>query len=98
MKQTPDLIVLELFVQGQSPYSNEAYRTVVHVCETHLAGHYQLEVIDIHQQEERTRAARIPAQPALVRRRPTPVTTKVGRLSEERVLAALGLHAEGASN
>jgi circadian clock protein KaiB len=84
-------IVLELYVQGQSAQSNAALDVVTRLCEAHLPGQYHLEVIDIRQQPERTRTARIAAAPALVRRRPEPVVRWVGRLSEARVRQALGL-------
>lgn len=88
---TPEQVVLELFVQGQSPHSNAACETVRRVCETYLPGRYRLEVIDIQQQAQRTRDARVMAAPALVRRYPEPVVRRVGKLSERQIMDALGL-------
>lgn len=86
-----ETFLLELFVKGQSARSNAALETVRRVCETHLAGQYRLEVIDIQQDPERTRTADVIAAPALIRRRPQPERRTVGRLSEARVLQGLGL-------
>lgn len=86
-------VVLELFVQGQSPQSNAALARVHRVCEAYLRGRYRLDVIDIQQQPERTRRANVLAAPALIRLQPEPVVRLVGRISEERVMQALGLSA-----
>lgn len=91
----PVAIVLELFVQGQSPHSVAACDLLRRVCETHLKGRYQLEVIDIQQQTLRARDAQVIAAPALVRRKPEPVIRVVGRLTEERILSALGVGCSG---
>lgn len=90
MSTTED-VVLELFVQGQSAYSNAALEMVRRICEAELRTHYRLEVIDIHQQPGRVREAGIIATPALVRRRPEPVLRTIGRFTEERVREGLGL-------
>ncbi len=84
-------IVLELFVQGQSARSGAALELVRRVCETHLKSRYQLEVIDIQQQPERTREASVAAAPALIRRAPEPVLRITGLFTEERILTSLGL-------
>lgn len=84
--------VLELFVQGQSPRSSAAVEVVRRICDEVLPQGYQLEVIDIHQQPDRTEEAGIIATPALVRRCPEPVLRTVGRLTEERVRRGLGVH------
>lgn len=89
--ETTREVMLELFVQGQSAQSNAALEVVRRICDQELRCPYRLEVIDIHQQPERVQKAGIMATPALVRRRPEPVLTTVGRLNEERVRTGLGL-------
>lgn len=84
-------VVIELFVQGQSALSNAALEMVQRVCEDRLEGRYQLDVVDIQQQPERTRDAGIPAAPTLVRLQPEPVIRAVGRLSEQRIMEVLGV-------
>lgn len=91
MNESPQ-VVLELFVQGQSPRSTAALQLVRQLCEARLPGAYRLDVIDIYQQPERMREAAVVATPALVRRQPLPETRAVGLLSERRVLNALGLN------
>ena len=87
-------LVLELFVQGQSARSDAAVALVHRVCETRLPAGCRLEVIDIHQQPERTRAAAIMATPALIRRSPEPVLRLTGRITEERILETLGISSD----
>ena len=42
--------VLRLYVTGLTPRSTQAIATIKAICEEHLAGRYDLEVIDIYQQ------------------------------------------------
>lgn len=86
--------VLELYVQGQSPQSTAALKTVTRVCEERLRGRYSLVVIDILQDPQRIRSADLLAAPALIRLRPSPQARAVGRLTEDRVLQTLGLDSQ----
>ena len=87
----PDAVFIELFVQGQSAQSNAALEMVSHICEARLQGRYQLEVVDIQQQPEKTRDAGVMVAPVLIRRSPEPVLRTVGSFTEARVLQGLGL-------
>ncbi len=89
--ETNGEIVLELFVRGQSARSGAAVALVHRLCEAHLASRYRLEVVDVRQQPERTRAASIMATPALIRRSPEPVLRLTGQLTEARILEGLGI-------
>ena len=63
------------------------------ICEAHLNGRYDLEVIDLYQQPNMTRQEQIVAAPTLVKSLPLPARRMIGNLSDvERVLAALDLH------
>jgi circadian clock protein KaiB len=42
--------VLRLYVTGMTPKSTQAIANVEKLCKEHLAGRYELEVIDIYQQ------------------------------------------------
>ena len=88
---TNNQVVIELFVQGQSPQSNVALEHVRRVCDTELDGQYSLEVIDINQHTNRAIQAGVIATPTLVRRRPEPILRTTGRLNNERVRQGLGL-------
>jgi signal transduction histidine kinase len=62
--------VLRLYVAGPTPRSREAIRTVMSICEEHLAGRYELEVIDLYQQPALARGEQIVAAPTPVKKLP----------------------------
>jgi circadian clock protein KaiB len=67
-----------------------AIRNARRICDEHLAGRYELEVIDIFQQTERARDDQVIAVPVLVKRRPLPLKRIIGDLSDhEGVLRGL---------
>ncbi len=82
---------LRLYVAGQSPKSLLALANLTRICEAHLAGHYEIEVIDLVERPALAQADDILAIPTLVRRSPAPVRKIIGDLSNtDRVL--IGLH------
>lgn len=84
--------VLRLYVTGLTPRSVVAIANLRAICDEHLAGRYELEVIDIYQNPEATRHEQIVAAPTLVKSLPPPVRRIVGDLSDsERVLVGLDL-------
>ena len=84
---------LRLYVAGHTPHSEAAMINLKRVCETHLAGQYQLEVIDLRQTPQLAAGDQILAVPTLVRRLPEPIKKIIGDLSdEERVLVGLDIH------
>jgi len=88
--------VLRLYVTGTTPQSLRAIANLRRLCEKHLAGRYDLEVIDIYQQPERAAAADILAAPTLIKQLPPPLRRLVGDLSnEERILVGLNLQPKG---
>jgi circadian clock protein KaiB len=87
-----ELWSLRLYIAGQSPNSLHAFANLKSLCDEHLAGRYDIEVIDLVEQPSRARGDDIVAIPTLVRRLPTPVRKIIGDLSDtERVLAGLRL-------
>jgi len=85
---------LRLYVAGQTPKSLTALANLRRLCESQLAGRYQLEVIDLLEQPHLARRDEILAVPTLVRKLPPPIRKVIGDLSsQERVLVALGLYA-----
>ncbi|WP_200346918.1 circadian clock KaiB family protein [Halochromatium glycolicum] len=83
---------LRLYVAGQSPRSMSALQNLKAICETHLAGHYDIEVIDLMEDPKLARGDQIVAVPTLVRKLPEPVRKIIGDLSNtERVLVGLDL-------
>ena len=90
---------LRLFVTGNSPRSSAAVATIRAICDTYLAGKFELEVVDIYQQPAAAVAEQIIAAPTLIKQQPAPVRRMVGSLADpERVLVGLEIvPAESAS-
>jgi circadian clock protein KaiB len=82
--------LLHLYITGATPNSMRAVRNIKDICEQHLAGRYELLIIDIYQQPELARQEQIVA--ALIRVRPLPRRQLVGDLSNRAaVLISLGV-------
>jgi circadian clock protein KaiB len=83
---------LRLYVAGVGPKSVAAFRNLEQICEDHLVGHYQIEVIDLVKNPQIARDDEIIAVPMVVRQRPLPVKRIIGDLSNiERALTGLNL-------
>ncbi|MEA2974328.1 MAG: circadian clock protein KaiB [Actinomycetota bacterium] len=87
-----ELWYLRLYVAGQSPRSLHALANLKRLCDEYLAGHYEIEVIDLIESPSLARGDDILAIPTLVRRLPEPLRRIIGDLSNtERVLVGLRL-------
>jgi len=83
---------LRLYIAGQTPKSLLALTNLKRICETHLSGRYEVEIIDLLQNPQLASGDQILAVPTLVRRLPEPITKIIGDLSNtERVLVGLDL-------
>lgn len=83
---------LRLYIAGKTPRAVQAFSNLKRLCEEHLAGIYQIEVIDLLEQPQLAAGDQIVAVPTLVRRLPEPVRKILGDLSNaERVLVGLDL-------
>jgi circadian clock protein KaiB len=81
---------LTLFVTGTTIRSAQAIATIRSLCEEHLKGRYDLEVVDIYQKPGEALNGQIIAAPTLIKKSPLPTKRIVGNLADrERVLAAL---------
>jgi circadian clock protein KaiB len=88
---------LRLYVAGQTPKSITALVNLKKICEEHLVGRYQIEVIDLLEHPQLAAGDQILAVPTLVRRLPEPLKRIIGNLSDmERVLVGLDLRPVGA--
>lgn len=88
---------LRLYVAGQTPNSLKAFANLKKICEEHLAGKYQIEVVDLLENPTLARGDQILAIPTLVRKLPEPVKKIIGDLSNtERVLVGLDLRSKSA--
>jgi circadian clock protein KaiB len=84
--------LLKLYVAGQSPKSVNAIANIKNICEEHLQGRYELEVIDLYQQPQLAQGEQIIALPTLIRKLPPPLRRIIGDLSNtERVLVGLDI-------
>jgi circadian clock protein KaiB len=84
--------VLRLYVSRSTLKSKLAVENIKRVCEQHLKGRYDLEVIDISQQANLARDEQIVAVPTLIRRLPLPLQRLVGDMSDlNKVLFGLDL-------
>ena len=94
MSDTPSGVQweLRLYVAGQSPKSTAAVINLKKLCETHLAGKYRIEVIDLLKNPQLSVDDQIVAVPTLVRKLPVPMRKIIGDLSNsERTLVGLQL-------
>lgn len=83
---------LRLYIAGQTPRSVAALTNLRTICEEHLQGRYELEVIDLVKNPALASGDQILAVPTLVRRLPTPIKKIIGDLSNrDRVLVGLDL-------
>lgn len=82
-----DYYNLRLYVAGQTPKSLIAIANLKELCDTHLAGRYAVEIIDLIEPPHLAVVDQIFALPTLVRRLPEPLRRIIGDLSKtERVL------------
>ena len=89
-KAAPKEWQLRLYVAGSTAKSAAALANLKAVCETHLAGRYTIEVVDLLVNPQLAAGDQILAVPTLVRKFPEPIRKIIGDLSnEERVLVGL---------
>ena len=85
---------LRLYIAGDSPKSRTALKNLERMCEKHLAGRYNLQVIDLVKTPELAKAHQILAIPTLIREIPEPIKRVIGDLSDEsKALLNLDLEA-----
>ena len=84
--------LLRLYVAGATPKSTRAIMNIKKICEEHLAGRYDLEVIDIYQQPVLAKGEQIIAAPTLIKKLPPPLRRFIGSMADvERILVGLDL-------
>lgn len=83
---------LRLYVAGQTPKSVAAFANLKRICEEHMGGRYQIEVIDLVEKPQLAKGDQILAIPTLVRKLPEPMRKIIGDLSNtEKVLVGLDI-------
>jgi len=84
--------LLRLYVTGTTGKSMRAIQNVRRICEEHLHGLYDLEVVDIYKNLPLARGDQIIAAPTLIKRLPVPLRRLIGDMSDEqRVLVGLDI-------
>jgi circadian clock protein KaiB len=85
-------LVLKLYVSGMSSKSMKAIENIKLLCEEHLKGAFELEIIDIYKNPKLALEQHIVYSPSLLKKLPLPQKTLVGTLSDTtKVLKALGI-------
>jgi circadian clock protein KaiB len=83
---------LRLYVAGQTPRSLAAFQNLKRICDEHLKGEYDIEIIDLLKNPQLAKGDQIIAIPTLVRNLPPPVKKIIGDLSStDRVLIGLDI-------
>ncbi len=83
---------LRLYVAGQTPKSIAAIANLKKICEKHLPGRYEIEVVDLIKDPALARRHQIVAIPTLIRQLPEPLKRIIGDLSNvEKVLVGLDI-------
>jgi len=91
--ESPDAhFVLRLYVSGMTARSRQAIDNIRNLCKEHLAGRYDLEIIDIYQQPGLAKDAQIIAAPTLVKKLPLPLRKIIGDMGDPgRIMVVLGI-------
>jgi circadian clock protein KaiB len=83
---------LRLYVAGQTPKSIAAISNLKKICEQHLPGRYDIEIIDLMKDPALAKRHQIVAIPTLIRQLPEPLKRIIGDLSNtEKVLVGLDI-------
>ena len=96
--ESPDArFVLRLYVSGMTTRSRQAIDNIRQLCEEHLAGRYELEIVDIYQQPGLAKEGQVIAAPTLVKTLPLPLRKVVGNMADPgRIMMVLGIVPPGA--
>ena len=87
-----DRWLLRLYVAGQTPKALLAFANLSKLCEEHLQGNYEIEVVDLLLNPTLAKDDQILALPTLVQKLPEPIKKIIGDLSNtERVLVGLDI-------
>lgn len=82
--------VLRLYITGMTPRSQQAIANLKKICEEHLAGRYELQIIDVYQQPVLAKGEQIIAAPTLIKKLPEPLRRFIGDMSDvQRILLGL---------
>jgi circadian clock protein KaiB len=81
-----------LFVADDTMNSNQAQANLTMLCERHLSGRFEIEVVDVFKEPQRAILEGIRMTPTLLKLSPLPIRRIVGTLIDtHRVIETLGL-------
>jgi circadian clock protein KaiB len=81
-----------LFVSGMAPKSITAIENLNKICDDHLEGNYELEIIDVNTHKQEAVNYQIIALPTLIKVEPAPKRIILGDLSDnDKVLRILNI-------
>ena len=84
--------LLRLYVTGSTPHSARAIANIRAICEEHLEGRYDFEVVNIIENPQLAEGEQIIAAPTLIKKLPLPLRRFIGDMSNtERILIGLDL-------
>ncbi len=84
--------MLCLYVAGLTPNSARAISNLKKICEEHLAGQYDLNVIDVYRRPTLAKGEQIVAAPTLIKKLPLPMRKLIGDMSDKgKVLVGLDI-------
>ncbi len=84
--------LLRLYVTGMTSRSKQAIQNIKRICEEHLQGRYELEVIDIYRNPVLARGDQIIAAPTLIKELPLPLRRFIGNMMDtEKIILGLDL-------
>ena len=91
-QQKKEHYVLKLYIAGNNLRSQMAVENVKKICEEFLPGRYELDVIDIYQDQTKNPVDLVLAAPTLIKKLPLPLRKVIGDMTrKEKVLVGLDL-------
>ena len=89
---SPDKLVLQLYVSGMSLKSMEAIGNIRRLCDENLKGNFELEIIDLYKHPEKASEQQIIFSPSLVKQSPLPKKILIGTFTDtDKVMKGLGI-------
>lgn len=83
---------LRIYVAGETEKSRKAIENLKKVCEEHLQGKYEIEVVDLMKNPQLAAQDQIFAVPTIIRKLPEPLKKLIGDMSmSEKVLVGLDI-------
>jgi circadian clock protein KaiB len=84
--------LLRLYVAGFTPRSATAIASVKKICEEHLLGRYELEVVNLYDAPTLAKGEQIIAAPTLIKKLPLPLRRIIGDMADtQKLLVGLDL-------